>query len=88
MKATLQIDKPEMKAQSFDNKIRIWRDIFVNNRLEFSSNIWGANILIIDDLYQSGASIWCFAKYLKECWNARAVIAITLVKALKDGGNI
>ena len=88
VKATLQIDKPEMKAQSFDNKIRIWRDIFVNNRLEFSSNICGANILIIDDLYQSGASIWCFAKYLKECWNARAVIAITLVKALKDGGNI
>lgn len=42
---------------------------------------------VIDDLYQSGASIWCFAEYLKECCDARTVIAITPVKALKDGGN-
>lgn len=87
VKATLQIDKPQMKAQNFDNKIRIWRDIFANNRLVFSSNIGGSNILIIDDLYQSGASIWCFAEYLKACCNAGAVIAITPVKALRDGGN-
>lgn len=87
VKATLQTDKPQMKSQNFENKICIWKDIFANNKLFFSSNICGANILIIDDLYQSGASIWCFAEYLKACCNAGAVIAITPVKALRDGGN-
>ena len=55
-----------MKEQTIEDKIRIWRHIFTDgDMLEFSSNIRGTNILIIDDLYQSGASIWCFAEYLK-----------------------
>lgn len=89
VKVTLQKDKPQMKEQTIENKIRIWRHIFANDSiLEFSSNILESNILIIDDLYQSGASIWCFAEYLKACCNARTVIAITPVKALRDDGNI
>ncbi|WP_419048200.1 phosphoribosyltransferase [Gemmiger sp.] len=88
VKATLKRDKPQMKEQTIEDKIRIWKHIFTDgDMLEFSSNIRGTNILIIDDLYQSGASIWCFAEYLKECCDARTVIAITPVKALKDGGN-
>lgn len=88
VKATLKRDKPQMKEQAIGDKIRIWRDIFTDgSMLEFSSDIRWANILIIDDLYQSGASIWCFAEYLKQMCGARTVIAITPVKALKDGGN-
>lgn len=88
IKATLKSEKPQMKEQTVEDKVRIWRKIFCDeDMLDFSDDILGANILIIDDLYQSGASIWCFAKYLKECCDARTVIAITPVKALKDGGN-
>lgn len=88
IKATLKSEKPQMKEQTVEDKVRIWRKIFCNeDMLDFSDDILGANILIIDDLYQSGASIWCFAEYLKECCDARTVIAITPVKALKDGGN-
>lgn len=88
IKATLKSEKPQMKEQTVEDKVRIWRKFFCDeDMLDFSDDILGANILIIDDLYQSGASIWCFAKYLKECCDARTVIAITPVKALKDGGN-
>ena len=88
IKATLKSEKPQMKEQTVEDRVRIWRKIFCDeDMLDFSDDILGANILIIDDLYQSGASIWCFAEYLKECCDARTVIAITPVKALKDGGN-
>ena len=88
IKATLKSEKPQMKEQTVKDKVRIWRKIFCDeDMLDFSDDILGANILIIDDLYQSGASIWCFAEYLKECCDARTVIAITPVKALTDGGN-
>ena len=88
IKATLKSEKPQMKEQTVEDKVRIWRKFFCDeDMLDFSDDILGANILIIDDLYQSGASIWCFAEYLKECCDARTVIAITPVKALKDGGN-
>lgn len=88
IKATLKSEKPQMKEQTVEDKVRIWRKIFCDeDMLDFSDDTLGANILIIDDLYQSGASIWCFAEYLKECCDARTVIAITPVKALKDGGN-
>ena len=88
IKATLTRDKPQMKEQAIEDKIRIWRDIYTDSTmLEFSYNIYGTSVLIIDDLYQSGASIWCIAEYLKQMCGARTVIAITPVKALKDGGN-
>ena len=88
IKATLRREKPQMKEQTVYDKVRIWRGIFSHkDMLDFSDDILGANVLIIDDLYQSGASIWCFAEYLKKCCGARTVIAITPVKALKDGGN-
>lgn len=88
IKVTLTKDKPQMKEQTIMDKIRIWREIFSNGAMiDFSHDICGKNLLIIDDLYQSGASIWCFAEYLKSVCGAGTVIAITPVKALKDGGN-
>lgn len=88
MQATLTQGKPQMKEESVSNKIRIWREIFAEeNALELSHRVKGEKVLIVDDLYQSGASIWCFAEYLKEECGAKKVMAITSVKALKDGDN-
>ncbi len=85
---TLLKDKPQMKEESVENKIRIWRSIYDGKNMPMlSRRVEGKTILIIDDLYQSGASIWCFAEFLKEVCGAREVIAITSVKALKDGDN-
>lgn len=45
------------------------------------------NFIIIDDLYQSGASVWAYAKFLKKIHMAQKVFAITAVKALGDNDN-
>ncbi|BAL00259.1 hypothetical protein OBV_30600 [Oscillibacter valericigenes Sjm18-20] len=88
MEATLTKDKPQMKEQSVEDKIRIWREIFHDETtLCLSHKVRGHDIFIVDDLYQSGASIWCFAEFLKDECGARTVIAATSVKALKDGDN-
>ena len=85
---TLLEDKPQMKEQSVEDKINIWRTILADEtKLLFSESVKGKNVLIIDDLYQSGASIWCLAEYLKEKCAAKTIVAITSVKALKDGDN-
>ena len=88
MQATLTQGKPQMKDKAISDKIHIWRKIFADkDALELSHKVRGKKILIVDDLYQSGASIWCFAEFLKEKCNAKKVMAITSVKALKDGDN-
>lgn len=86
---TLLQDKPQMKEQLVEDKIKIWKNIFFcqNQNLLVPQALYEKNICIIDDLYQSGASIWCFAEFLKKRYNAKTIVAVTAVKALKDGGN-
>lgn len=88
MEATLTQSKPQMKEKSISDKIRIWRKILADeDMLELSHKVEKQKVLIVDDLYQSGASIWCFAEFLKKVCGAKKVMAITSVKALKDGDN-
>jgi len=88
VEATLLSTKPQMKELPIEEKIRIWRGIYSEgSSLIVSYNLQGKDVLVIDDLYQSGASVWCYAEYLKERCGARSVIAISSVKALKDGDN-
>lgn len=87
MPITLLRDKPDMKSQQVEAKIRIWRNIYADTTwISPVQNIDGENILIVDDLYQSGASTWCYGEYLKSI-GAHKVIALSSVKALKDGDN-
>ena len=84
---TLNQDKPQIKQQTVDNKIKIWRNIYSNlANLHKSCDVRGRDILIVDDLYQSGASIWCYGEFLKNL-GANTVIAVTAVKSLRDGDN-
>lgn len=88
MEAELKREKPQMKNTSVQDKIDIWRQIYEDgDMVRLSQKVNGQKVLIIDDLYQSGASIWCFAEYLKKECGAKKVMAITVVKAQKDGDN-
>lgn len=88
VEVTLLSSKPQMKQLAIEEKIRIWRSIYSNNsNIILPYNLQGKDVLVIDDLYQSGASVWCYAEYLKEYCGAKTVIAISSVKALKDGDN-
>lgn len=84
--ATLLCDKPQMKELSVEEKISIWSDIYNNDEVIIDMHIQGKNIIVIDDLYQSGATIWQYAKYLKEN-GARSVFGLVCVKSLKDSDN-
>lgn len=84
--AMLICEKPQMKELSVENKILIWDNIYQNNKIRINRDIRDKNILVIDDLYQSGATIWQYAKYLKEN-GASSVFGLVCVKSLKDSDN-
>ena len=86
--ATLLYDKQQTKKLPVDEKRRIWNKIFTDNDIQISKKmIKGKNVLIIDDLYQSGTSMWCYAKYLKDTHGAQFIIAVSPVKACRDDDN-
>ena len=88
VKVSLSIDKPQMKNLSIGQKVATWRNIYSNDSMiQIPNSLSGESVLIIDDLYQSGASVWCFAEYLKNHCGVKTVIAISSVKALNDGDN-
>lgn len=85
---TLLTDKPDMKNQPVGEKIRLWRDILSDeDNLSIPKKLRGKDVLIVDDLYQSGASVWCFAEFLKETCDADTVVAVTAVKSQRDSDN-
>lgn len=83
---TLNCDKPQMKQLTVEDKIAIWKEIYDNNNVVLNSHVRGKNIIVVDDLYQSGATIWEYAKYLKKM-GAKQVCGIVCVKSLRDSDN-
>lgn len=80
-------EKPSFKNLAVSDKIEKWREILSpDNPILLSEDVNRRTALIVDDLYQSGASIWCFAEYLKH-FGADQVMAVVPVKALKDRDN-
>lgn len=84
--AVLCRKKPEMKELTVEEKLKIWNDIYSNNGVVLNEIVRGKNIIIVDDLYQSGATMWNYAKYLKSL-GARKTMGITCVKSLRDSDN-
>jgi predicted amidophosphoribosyltransferase len=54
--------------------------------MAFNHDVVGRRILVVDDLYQSGSSMWRFAKYLKSK-GAAEVCGLVCVKSLSDRDN-
>jgi len=85
-KAILTCPKSGLKGVSVDQKIPIWQDLYDEGCIELSISVEGRTVVIIDDLYQSGATMWMFAKYLKE-QGAKHVFGLPCVKSLRDTDN-
>ena len=84
--ARLKCNKPQMKQLSIEEKIETWREIYYNDNVKIDRNVRGKNVIVIDDLYQSGTTIWQYASFLKEM-GARRVFGVVCVKSLKDSDN-
>lgn len=85
--AELKCGKPQMKQLSIDDKIATWREIYYNGMVQIDKDIKNKNIIIIDDLYQSGTTMWQYASFLKKL-GAGSVFGMVCVKSLKDSDNI
>jgi adenine/guanine phosphoribosyltransferase-like PRPP-binding protein len=58
----------------------------LQGKFHLGDSVKGKTIVVIDDLYQSGASAWSLAKFLKEN-GAREVYALACVKSWRDTDN-
>jgi len=85
--ATLHKQKPQIKALDVEKRIETWEEIYEQDRVDLSISVAGKTVLIVDDLYQSGATMWHYARYLKNV-GAQKVVGLVSVKAQKDRGNI
>lgn len=81
--------KPKFKNLNLNDKIKAWDTIY-SNKDDFTKigecNIIGKDFIIVDDLYQSGVSMWYYAKFLKSI-GANTVMGIAAVKSLRDSDN-
>lgn len=82
----LTCPKSALKGVSVEEKIRIWQELYDGGCVELSASVDGRTVVIVDDLYQSGATMWMYAKYLKE-QGARHVFGLACVKSLRDTDN-
>ena len=71
---------------SIKEKIEIWEKIYYDKGVILDNQIRGKNVIVVDDLYQSGATMWEYAKFLKSL-GARCVFGIVCVKSLRDSDN-
>ncbi len=86
IRPNLTCDKPQMKQLSIKEKIGTWEKIYYNNGVILDNQVRGKNVIVVDDLYQSGATMWEYAKFLKTL-GARCVFGIVCVKSLRDSDN-
>ena len=79
--ALSKADHAKLKGLPIDKKLAA-----LQGKFQLRDSVTGKTILIIDDLYQSGASVWSLAKCLKEN-GALEVYALACVKSWRDTDN-
>jgi hypothetical protein len=84
----LLIPKPQMKELNIQQKVATWTRIYqtTNSVALEPASVWGRDVVIIDDLYQSGITMWAYAKFLKAA-GARHVFGLVCVKSMRDSDN-
>ncbi|WP_028314836.1 phosphoribosyltransferase [Desulfatibacillum aliphaticivorans] len=86
VEANLLCERQSLKGIGISEKIPVWDSIYKRKEcIKVSHDVAGASVVVIDDLYMSGVTIWSYAKYLKSL-GAAQVLGLVLVKSLKDTG--
>ena len=73
---------PALKTLSLADKLAALSQAFTLNE-----SVEDKTILLIDDLYQSGATLWSLAKFLKS-HGAREVYGLACAKSWRDTDNV
>lgn len=85
--ATLTGPKSSLKSATLEQKFTEWQRLVSSEAIQISAPVDGLAVIILDDLYQSGVTMWTYAKYLKSL-GARWVFGLTCVKSLRDTDNV
>ena len=72
----------ELKTLALEDKLQVLQGAFA-----CPSSVRGKSVLLIDDLYQSGSTMWRVAQVLK-AQGARKVYGLACVKSWRDSGNV
>ena len=86
VRATLRAAKQSAKNLTVAQKIAQWDSITEGKGIKLPRSVAGCSVIVVDDLYQSGASLWSFGKYLKG-QGAGVVVGLACVKSLRDTDN-
>lgn len=87
MEVILDCNKPQFKGLRLDEKLVAWEEIYDKRMSAVQFPINSPDVFIVDDLYQSGTTMWAFARYLKNL-GARQVFGLACVKSLRDSDNV
>jgi predicted amidophosphoribosyltransferase len=84
----LLVSKPKIKQLNLKKKVIEWRKIYQNNNpIDIDDKIVKKqDVVIIDDLYQSGITMWSYAKFLKKL-GAKRVFGLVCVKTMRNSDN-
>lgn len=77
------IEKPKIKELNLDQKL----NTLIDTDLTINFNVNNKNIILLDDLYQSGITMQYVAMKLKEA-GAKKIFGISIVKSRRDTDNI
>lgn len=70
----------------FEDRVKMWDEIYSANNIKFTEDPSKDPTIVVEDSYQSGATLWSYAKYLKQK-GSPAVHAIACVKTMRDTDN-
>ena len=83
-----QVVKPQMKQLTIAQRVATWTSILQTPgaiTLDVAT-VHGHDVVVVDDLYQSGITMWAYARYLKSL-GVRRVYGLVCVKSMKDTDN-
>ncbi|BAH75969.1 hypothetical protein [Solidesulfovibrio magneticus] len=87
VEAQLLPPKPEMKNLRLQEKITTWLNLYqIPMSVSFNGDMRDREIVIVDDLYQSGATMQAYAKHLKSL-GVRDIYGLACVKSMRDSDN-
>ncbi len=87
IEAKLKSKPDKLKNVSMKAKLHICRELYTTEKVVLATSVTGRNIVIIDDLYQSGATLWSYARYLKSM-GAHKVLGLVCEKNFRDSDNL
>ena len=83
----LYCGKQSLKNLPLPDKVAEWDRLYsCRDCIQWSGDLTGKTVFLIDDLYQSGTTLWSCAKNLKKA-GAAHVIGLVCVKTFRDTDN-